>query len=165
MMMIAALCMLTAANAQTVTKDSLSVVKPGSKMRLDVDFSHAVIMGMDEEAFSKYETDWQTDKPTVVTRLMNGVNMKLDGVLKVKQLSSMEYTLKVTVRDVTNQGFITCDAEVTDQAGRTLFAVKQVTGGVEPPFSPGTKLAKMKFWSLLTGRSLGGIIRSVYLGE
>ena len=49
--------------------------------------------------------------------------------------------------------------------GVKYFSVKQVNGGKEPPFSPGTKLAKMKVWASLTGKSLGSIIRSEYLGQ
>ena len=71
----------------------------------------------------------------------------------------------LTVRNVTTKGYITCDAEITDTTGVKYFSVKQVNGGKEPPFSPGTKLAKMKVWASLTGKSLGSIIRSEYLGQ
>ena len=158
------LFVLIAASAQTVSKE-LSSIKPGSKIAFVCDFSQAVIMGMDEEGFGQYEPDWASDKPTVVVNFMNGINSKLDGVLVIGQLKDCEYTLNVTVRNVTTKGYITCDAEITDTTGVKYFSVKQVNGGKEPPFSPGTKLAKMKVWASLTGKSLGSIIRSEYLGQ
>lgn len=159
------ICLTIMANAQVVSKSELSAIKPGSKIGFVCDFSDAVIMGMDEEAFSKYEPDWAEDKPTVVTNYMNGINNKLDGILVVGQLKDTEYTLKVSVKNVTTKGYMLCDAEIVDSKGNSYFVVKQVNGGKEPPISPGTKLAKMKVWATLTGRSLGSIIRSEYLGQ
>lgn len=160
-----ALFTVVTVSAQVVTKDSLAVIKPGSKIGFVLDFSDAVIMGMDEEAFGKYEPAWLEDKPTVVANFMNGINNKLDGILVVAQLKDMDYTVKVSVKNVTTKGYMLCDAVVIDKTGHTLFVVKQVNGGKEPPFSPGTKLAKMKVWATLTGRALGSIIRSEYLGQ
>lgn len=162
---LTAVCLQIAVYGQVVTKDSLSVIKPGSKLGYVLDFSDAVIMGMDEEAFSKYEPDWQEDKPTIVTNFMNGINAKLDGILVATQLKDLDYTVKVSVKNVTTKGFMLCNAVVADKQGNILFEVKQLTGGKEPPFSPGTKLAKMKVWATLTGRALGSIIRSEYLNQ
>ena len=159
------LCLILMASAQVVTKNELSVLKPGSKMGFVCDFSEAVIMGMDEEAFGKYESDWVTYKPTIVANFMNGINNRLDGVLVFGQLKDTQYTLKVSVKLVNTKGYMLCDAVIVDNAGKSIFEAKQVNGGQEPPFLPGTKLAKMKIWSTLTGRALGGIIKSEYLGQ
>ena len=158
-------CLILMANAQVVSKNELSVLKPGAKIGFVCDFSEAVIMGMDEEAFAKYETDWVTDKPTIVANFMNGINNKLDDILVFGQLKDTDYTLKVSVKLVNTKGYMLCDAVIVDQAGKSIFEAKQVNGGKEPPFLPGTKLAKMKAWALLTGRALGGIIKSEYLGQ
>lgn len=163
--LIMSICLTVMANAQVVSKSELSVIKPGSKIGFVCDFSDAVIMGMDEEAFAKYEPDWVEDKPTVIAKYMNGINNKLDGILVVGQLKDTKYTLKVSVKNVTTKGYMLCDAEIIDSEGNTYFVVKQVNGGKEPPISPGTKLAKMKVWATLTGRALGSIIRSEYLEQ
>lgn len=157
--------LLCTSNAQVVSKNELSVLKPGTKIGFVCDFSEAVIMGMDEEAFGKYEPDWATDKPTIVANFMNGINNKLDGVLVFGQLKDTQYTLKVSVKLVNTKGYMLCDVVIIDNAGKSIFEAKQVNGGKEPPFLPGTKLAKMKAWALLTGRALGGIIRSEYLQQ
>ena len=75
------------------------------------------------------------------------------------------YTLMVTVKNISDVGNIFCDVTITDDNGQILFAVKNVNGGAEPPFLPGTKLAKIKIWASLTGRSLGGILKSEYLDQ
>ena len=159
------LCLMMMVNAQIVSKNELSVLKPGVKIGFVCDFSEAVIMGMDEEAFGKYETDWAIDKPTIVSNFMNGINNKLDGILVFGQLKDTDYTLKVSVKLVNTKGYMLCDVVIDDNAGKSIFEAKQVNGGKEPPFLPGTKLAKMKAWALLTGRALGGIIKSEYLGH
>ena len=159
------ICLSVMANAQVVAKSELSGIKPGSVIGFECDFSDAVIMGMDEEAFSKYETDWTTDKPTIVSNFMSGINNKLDGVLVVGHFKEAKFTLKVSVKNVAKTGYMLCDAKIVDSEGNTCFIVKQVNGGTEPPLLPGTKLAKMKMWALLTGRSLGGILRSEYLNQ
>ena len=96
---------------------------------------------------------------------MNGINNKLDGILVFGQLKDTDYTLKVSVKLVNTKGYMLCDVVIDDNAGKSIFEAKQVNGGKEPPFLPGTKLAKMKAWALLTGRALGGIIKSEYLGH
>ena len=77
----------------------------------------------------------------------------------------MNYILKISVKTVSAKGHIICDALVVDKDGNLFFAAEQVNGGKEPPISPGSKLAKIKFWAMLTGRSLGSIIRSEYLNQ
>ena len=164
-LLLMSFCLMMIANAQVVTKNELSVLKPGSKIGFVCDFSEAVIMGMDEEAFGKYESDWETDKPTIVANFMNGINNKLDDVLVFGQLKDTQYTLKVSVKLVNTKGYMLCDAVIVDNEGKSIFEAKQVNGGKEPPFLPGTKLAKMKAWAALTGRALGGIIKSEYLDQ
>ena len=55
--------------AQTI-KGSFSALKDQSRVRLEVDFSEAEIHGMSEEAFARYETDWEKDKPEVVAKIV-----------------------------------------------------------------------------------------------
>jgi len=150
---------------QEVTVNEMSGIKPGARINYSVDFSKSTIMGMTEEDFAGYEKDWKTDKPTVVGKLLKGMNTKLDGVLRMGSYKDSPYLLKVQVKTVTEQGNVICDATMEDSEGKVLFRVTNVNGGKEPPFLPGTKLAKIKVWANLCGRNLGDIIRSVYLGD
>lgn len=159
------LSVVLTASTQVVTKNSLSSLKPGSKIGYVVDFSDAVIMGMDEDTFSQYEKDWLKDKPVVESKFLNGINDKLDGILIVTPSKDVDYILKISVKTVSTKGHIICDAFVVNKDGNLFFAAEQVNGGKEPPISPGSKLAKIKVWAMLTGRSLGSIIRSEYLNQ
>ena len=163
--LVLTLLLVITSTAQVVTKNSLSVLKPGSTIGYALDFSHAVIMGMDENEFSNYEKDWLKDKPKVVSNFLNGINNKLDGIIIVAPSQETDYILKVSVRSVSTKGYMVCDAVVLDKDGKSLFVAEQVNGGKEPPISPGSKLAKMKVWATLTGRSLGSIIQSEYLNQ
>lgn len=161
-----AMCLFSlAANAQEVTVKEMSDIKPGSKINYILDFSEASIMGMNEKDFSNYESDWQKDKPTISGRFQKGVNNRLGGVLTFGYYTDSPYTMKVKVKTVTDVGNIYCDAVITNKEGKVLFSVKNVNGGAEPPLLPGTKLAKMKIWAQITGRVLGGIIKSEYLSQ
>lgn len=164
-MILALSLVVLKASAQVVTVNNMSAIKPGARINYSVDFSQASIMGMTEEDFSQYEKDWQEDKPSVVGKFLKGINSKLDGVLRVGSYKDSAYMLKVTVTSITEQGNVICDASIADPEGTEIFHVKNVNGGKEPPFLPGTKLAKIKVWANLTGRSLGGIIKSEYLNN
>lgn len=61
--------------AQTVTKNTLPKNLKGIRMNLKIDFSDAMICGMSEEEFSKYEKDWEEDKPKIVSKFMAGANL------------------------------------------------------------------------------------------
>ena len=99
------------------------------------------------------------------SKFFNGINDKLDGILVITPSKDVDYFLKISIKTVSTKGHIICDAVVIDKDGNSYFAAEQVNGGKEPPISPGSKLAKIKVWAMLTGRSLGGIIRSEYLSQ
>ena len=152
-------------DAQVVTVNKMSAVKPGSKINLVIDFSKATIMGMNETEFSNYEKDWKKDQPTIIGRFRKGVNSKLNDMLNVGAYPSSDYTMKVTVKTISDMGNVYCDAVIVDKSGTVIFSVNDVNGGSEPPILPGTKLARIKAWSYLTGRSLSGILKSEYLAQ
>ena len=151
--------------AAAAQENNFSSVKPGSKINLVMDFSKASIMGMNETDFSNYEKDWNKDKPTILGRFQKGVNGKLGDFLKIGSYPDSPYTMKVEVKTVSDVGNIYCDVAITDKDGTILFSAKNVNGGAEPPLLPGTKLAKIKAWAFLAGRSLGGIMKSEYLAQ
>lgn len=152
-------------DAQVVTVNDMSAVKPGSKINFVIDFSKASIMGMNEKDFSNYEKDWNKDRPTIVDRFQKGVNSKLSDMLRVGSYPDSEYTMKVTVKTISDMGNVYCDAVIVDKSGTVIFSVNNVNGGTEPPILPGSKLARIKTWSYLTGRSLSGILKSEYLAQ
>ncbi len=153
------------ATAQESSDKDFTSIKPGSKINFVMDFSQSIIMGMKEADFSNYELDWHKDQPTIIKKFQNGINKKLDGILNIGNYPDSPYTLKVTVINISNVGNITCDANIYDKSGAILLGLKNVSGGSEPPFLPGTKLAKIKIWATLTGRSLGGILKTEYLNQ
>lgn len=152
-------------SAQETGERPLTNVKPGSKINLIMDFSEAIIMGKTEEEFADYEKDWYKDKPSIINKFEKGITSRLSGVLKVGNYPEAAYTLRVKVKVITDMGNLFCDAAVVDASGNELFGVTKINGGKEPLFLPGSKLAKMKVWALIVGRSLGGAIKKEYLGE
>jgi hypothetical protein len=52
-----------------------------------------------------------------------------------------------------------CDAVMTDKSGQEFFKVENLKGTSDSFFTPGTKLARIKFWAALTGGALGTIMK------
>ena len=150
----------TISYAQTVTKNNLPKNLKGAQMNLKVDFSDALICGMSEGEFSRYEKDWEEDKPTIVRNFRSGVNVGIGKSYKVGDYKVAKYTIIVKVNTITDDGYIICDADVVDNSGNVCFTVEEVTGGKEPPFMIGTKLSRMKIWATVTGKKLGSILKS-----
>lgn len=152
-------------NSQVVKVSDMSTIKPGTKINCIVDFAQCSIMGMSEADFSIYEKDWETDKPSIIGKIVKGANSQLDGILKLGYYKESPYILKITVITITDRGNIICDASIIDNNKKELFQAKNINGGKEPPFLPGTKLAKIKGWANLVGRNLGSIIKTEYLEQ
>lgn len=152
--------LLSSVSAQTVTKNNFPKDMGKVHMSLKMDFSQAVICGMNEEEFSKYEKDWERDKPTIVRSFRSGANLSLGKTCGIGDYKDVSYTILVTVNTITEEGYIVCDASISDLEGNVLFTVEEVTGGKEPAIGIGTKLSRMKVWATLTGKRFGNILKS-----
>ena len=160
MMTILMMVMAVTAMAQRVTEDNLSKVPLGSRANLVIDFSKAIIHEMSETNFAKYEKDWENDKPSIVEKFRAAANFKLDNEMKLGFYDDADYVMTVNVKTITTKGFITCDAVLTDKSGKVFFTVENLKGSSDSFFTPGTKLARIKFWAALTGGALGTIMKS-----
>ena len=147
------------AMGQTVTVDSLRKAPLGLRANLVMDFSKAIIHEMSEENFAKHEKDWERDKPSIVEKFRAAANVKLDNEMKLGYYDDAEYQMTVTVKSITTKGFIVCDAVLTNKDGKVFFAVEDLKGSSDSFFTPGTKLARIKFWAALTGVALGSVIK------
>ena len=146
--------------AQTVTKNDFPKDIKGARLNLKVDFSEALICGMNEKEFSDYEKDWEEDKPTIVRNFMSGANVGIGKSYGVGDYKDAIYTIYIKVNTITDDGYIICDANIRDNDGNVLFTVEKLTGGKEPPLMIGTKLARIKIWATLTGKKFGSIFKS-----
>ena len=146
--------------SQTVTKNDLPKNLKGIRMNFQMDFSQAVIMGMSENEFAEYEKDWNDDKPTIVRNFKSGTNFTLGNSYGVGDYKDAKYMVIVKVNTITDEGYFVCDVDILDEVNKVVFHLDYLTGGSEPTFSIGTKLARMKVWATLTGKSLGSILKS-----
>jgi uncharacterized protein YqfB (UPF0267 family) len=158
-MTIVMLCMTLTVTAQTVKVDKLSKVTLGSRVNLTMDFSKAAIHDRSEAEFAKYEKDWEEDKPSIIEKFRAAANFKLDKELKLGFYEDADYQMTVTVKTITTKGFMICDAVMTDKSGQEFFKVENLKGTSDSFFTPGTKLARIKFWAALTGGALGTIMK------
>jgi len=154
------ICFCANLSAQTITKNSLPKDLQEVRMNLQMDFSQAVIFGMSEEDFAEYEKDWYHDKQSVISKFKTGANISLGKSSWIGNYKNALYTVKVIVNTITDEGFIICDVDIINKQGQVLFHIDHLTGGKEPSFSVGTKLARIKIWATLTGKEFGSILKS-----
>lgn len=151
---------LSCVSAQTMNKNELPKQMKGARLNIKMDFSHALICGMSEEDFSNYEKDWERDKPTIIRNFKAGANLILGSTCDIGEYKNAPYLITITVNTITEEGYMICDANISDVEGNVLFIVEELTGGKEPPIGIGTKLARMKVWATFTGKTLGNILKS-----
>jgi len=81
--------------AQKLEQGSLALLNNVGKANFQIEFLS--IHGMTENDFSKYEADWETDKPTVVAIFTDYANRKLKGKLLLGNFPKEKYTVKAIV--------------------------------------------------------------------
>jgi hypothetical protein len=155
-------CLFQNIFAQTITVNELKSIKDGAKVNYILDFTDCIIMGTTITDFAVSEPDWDNDKPTIVNSFRNGILSQVEDfmILGMGNLSDAPYTLTVHVKSISSNGYLICDANLTDTDGKIYLAVSNVNSGKKSKLIPGTKLSKIKASSLLAGRSLGKIIKS-----
>lgn len=147
-------------SAQTVTKNEMPKSLQGVRMNVQMDFSNAVILGMSEEEFAKYEKDWNGDKPAIVRNFRNGANIAIGKSMGIGEYKNAPYTIKADVNTITDKGYIICDVDIIDTNGKVLLHIDDLNGGNEPTMGIGTKLSRIKMWATLMGKKLGKILKA-----
>ena len=144
------------ANAQVFTYGSMDVLSNANYVNLEVDFSKAVIHGMDEKEFSSYEPDYKKDKPGIVGLIYDYAQRKCSGLIHIGQYEDAEYTLLCTINRVSAKGNFECELKLVDSKGKMIAHVENIKGkgGVF-----GTKLNLMKDGAESTGKAIGTLVR------
>lgn len=147
-------CMATA-NAQKVT-GSFAPLKDEARVKMNIDFSEADIMGMSEEEFTVYETDWTHDKVEIISLFYTLANEAMNGALVVGNYKfETDYTLDLLVRTVDIRGNYDCDLILLQETENGLEEVAKAEGLYARGGLFGTKLNLMKDGARHTGDALG----------
>lgn len=146
---------VNAAFTQVVTNGSLDVLKGQGRVNMQLDFSEASIMGMDEDAFANYEHDWIKDKDEVIALFVGEVLSNCNSVV-IGMFSNTEYTIKVNVLSINPKGDYYCTADVINKSGDVLVTINGIKefGG-----RFGSKLNLIKDGAKHTGASFGRFLR------
>ena len=135
----------TAANAQKVN-GSFAPLREEARIRMNIDFSEADIMGMTEAEFTDYEEDWTHDKVQILNLFYDVGDYKLET----------DYTLDLVVRTVNTRGDYDCDLYLyrnMDDGSQEFVA--EALGVYARGGKIGTKLNLMKDGAKHTGKELG----------
>lgn len=90
-----------------------------------VDYSQALICGMDEESFAEVEPDWYKDRPEITGGLIEGMMSKLAKSIPFKK--SSQNTIKVTVISITDNGKFNCNIALYDSNGTLKAQANNIT--------------------------------------
>lgn len=156
LMLVALFLGIQAANAQTLVQGSLDVLRGEEYVKVVVDYSNALIMDMTEVEFAKWEKDWYKDQPQIMSELIEEVNDKWDGVLRLSRTRTTNYILRWAVKWIDESGTIMSDFYLETAGGEVIAVIENVRGkgGVF-----GTKLYLIKTGAESTGRTLGKFLR------
>ena len=146
----------TVANAQKVT-GSFAPLGDEARVKMNIDFSEADIMGMSEEEFADFEEDWNHDKVDILAYIYERANDALNGAISVGNYKQeTEYTLDLVVRTVNGRGDYDCDVYLyrnLDDGSQEFVA--EALGVNARGGKIGTKLNLMKDGAKHTGKELG----------
>ena len=146
----------TVANAQKVT-GSFAPLGDEARVKMNIDFSEADIMGMSEEEFADFEEDWNHDKVDILAYIYERANDALNGAISVGNYKQeTEYTLDLVVRTVNGRGDYDCDLFLyRNLADGSQEFVAEAEGISARGGKIGTKLNLMKDGAKHTGKALG----------
>ena len=141
--------------SQVVTKGSLDVLKGQGRVNLEMDFSQASIMGMEEDAFANYEHDWYKDKEEVVALFVGELLSNCNRII-IGMFSNTRYTIKLYVLSISPKGDYCCAADVIDNTGEVVASINGINefGG-----RFGSKLNLIKDGAKNTGARFGRFLR------
>lgn len=140
--------------AQKLEKGSVLPLNSVNKVNFVMEF--LCIHGMNEEAFSQYETDWYCDKPEIVGKFTAYANQKLAGHIMLGAYPHAEFTVKAVVNNISVKGDYDCDLVVLDAKKRMIALISGIhdRGGVW-----GTKLNLIKDGAESTGKKFGSVLK------
>jgi len=142
--------------SQTLVEGSLKSLKEAGKVTLNLDFSRAQIHGMSEEAFSKYEEDWEVDLPVIKGFFIAELSEQVKDYFLVDVYSKSNIIIHVIVASVSEKGNYVCNVDIMDNNGTRLACIENVAarGG-----RFGTKLNLIKDGARHTGTALGKFLK------
>ncbi len=149
------LCLPLVAYSQKITSGSLNVLKNQAKVNLELDFSQAIIHGMNEDDFEIYERDWNRDKPQVIAYFTAEASDRCDKIA-IGRFPDAEYTLKIIVLRINTSGDFTCAGELHNKSNEV---VATITGISDKGGRIGSKLNLIKDGAKHTGERLGIFLR------
>ena len=141
---------------------SFKSLKEEVRVQMDIDFSSADIMGMNEEAFSDYEQDWNIDKPEILGYIYAYANKGMGGNLAVGNYPNHPGGSKLVLKvvSVSVKGDYDCDLYLYDAEGREIGKTSGIRG---KGGTFGTKLNLMKDGARRTGAAVGRFLYSARL--
>ena len=148
------------ANAQKIT-GSFAPLANEARVKMNVVFSEALIMGMSEEEFADFEEDWTHDKVEIVSLFYDNANDVLGGSPVIGNYKQdTEYMLDLVVRTVDVRGNYDCDLYlIHNLADGRREEIAKAEGVYARGGKIGTKLNLMKDGAKHTGKELGKFLK------
>ena len=113
--------------SQSIAEGSLDVLKGQERVSIELDFTFAIIHGMDEENFAKYEEDWEKDKKGVMLNFISEASSNCNRIA-IGSFSSTDYLFKVFVSKINKNGDWQSRVELLDKEGNSYAKIVALYG-------------------------------------
>lgn len=148
---------ISSVSAQLLVEGSLTPLRKADRVNIKIDFSEAMIHGMSESAFAKYETDWEVDKPVIIGYFLSEARQKCGDLINLGSYENADCEIRVSVISINEKGNYVCEANVYDSEGTVIAKIKDISakGG-----HFGTKLNLIKDGARHTGAAFGKFLKN-----
>ncbi len=151
-------------NAQEIVGSFYELAQTG-QTKIELDYSEAVIHGMNEDDFAIYETDWYKDKPMIMGLFMREFSDALRSSLLFRK-NSNNLTIVVKFTLINTKGDTTLNIHLVKNKGSqdevilgSILDIKEEGGSI------GSKLNLIKDGAEHSGEKAGKTLRKVILAS
>lgn len=136
---------------------SFKEIAQEGKAKIVVDYSEAMIHGMNEEEFAVYEPDWMKDKPVVIGKFLTNFSEELDGMLVCHGKAVSPFTVLVKMLSINVKGNTVLSIHIL-KGDIEMAAIKGIK---EDGGTFGTKLNLIKDGAAHVGEKAGASLKKV----
>lgn len=142
----------TGQKAGNLVSGSLACLKGESQVNFEIQYTS--IMNMSEADFSKYETDWEKDKPEVLNLILERANMRGNKLI-LGNYPDAKFTVKAII-SIDEKAAFNCECIILAYDGKEIARINDIRGTGS---NVGTKLQQIKSAAKTTGMLLGKALK------
>ena len=147
------LCSICATN---IDYEFLRILTKTGIICFEADFSNASIHGMSEDVFAEYESDWEKDKPQIISKFLDEFTEQIGGQLRLVRNEDDAIILRWSILHINKNGDIKSELHIVDQNKIVKTVIPNIKGSGG---TFGSKLNLIKDGAEECGKNAGKILK------